>query len=66
MSVRVIDETPDPEVTKRVTCRNCGVRLEYVPLDVKRRDGTDYTGGADGEEWVDCPKCGKHAVIRSW
>ncbi len=66
MAVKIIDETPDPEVVKRVTCGKCGTRLEYVPNDVKRRDGTDYSGGADGEEWVDCPKCGKKAIIRSW
>lgn len=66
MTVRIIDDTPDPEVVKRISCRNCGARLEYVPADVKRRDGTDYTGGPDGEEWVDCPKCQKRAIIRSW
>ncbi len=66
MSVRVVDETPDPDVVRRVSCGNCGARLEYVPNDVKRRDGTDWAGGPDGEEWVDCPKCGKHATISSW
>lgn len=37
--VKVIDETPDPAVVKRVSCRGCGARLEYVPNDVKM--GTD-------------------------
>lgn len=66
MAVKIIEESPDPEIVKRVTCRNCGSRLEYVPNDVKTYHGTDYSGGADGREWVDCPKCGKQAVIRSW
>lgn len=66
MAVKIIDETPDPKVTKRISCCHCGTRLEYVPADVKTRHGTDYGGGPDGAEWVDCPKCGKQAVIRSW
>lgn len=66
MSVKVIDKEPDPKVVKRVSCGNCGARLEYVPNDVKRRDGTDYGGGPDGAEWVDCPKCEKPAIIRTW
>jgi len=66
MAVKIIDETPDPEVVKRISCKHCGTRLEYVPADVKRRDGTDYGGGPDGETWVDCPQCGKKAIISSW
>lgn len=66
MAVKVIDPTPDPQIVKRISCRHCGARLEYTPNDVRRRDGKDYTGGADGEEWVDCPNCGKKAIIRSW
>ena len=37
MAVKVIDPTPDPKVVKRVSCENCGARLEYVPLDVQHR-----------------------------
>lgn len=66
MAVKIVDETPDPDVVKRISCRNCGARLEYVPADVKTRNGTDYTGSADGEEYIDCPKCGKRAIIRCW
>jgi len=66
MSIKVIDEQPDPSVVKRVVCRSCGATLEYTPNDVQSRHGTDYSGGPDGEEWVDCPKCNKKAIIRSW
>ena len=66
MAIKIIDETPDPSVVKRIVCRNCGVKLEYTPNDVKTRNGTDYTGGADGDNYIDCPKCGKRAVINSW
>ena len=66
MVVRVVEEKPDASVVKKIVCRNCGVTLEYVPNDVRRYDGTDYSGGPDGCEWVDCPKCSKRAIIRSW
>lgn len=55
-----------PEAIKRVTCHKCASLLEYTQAEVKRRDGKDYTGGPDGEEWVDCPKCYNKAIIRSW
>lgn len=66
MSVKVVNEKPDSSVVKRVVCGHCGVLLEYVPNDVKSYHGTDYSGGPDGHEWVDCPKCKKKAIIRSW
>jgi hypothetical protein len=66
MVVEVIKTEPDPSVVKQVVCGNCGVTLQYVPNDVLRRDGLDYSGGSDGEEWVECPNCEKKAVIDSW
>lgn len=64
--VRIVEEKPDRSVVKRIVCRNCGVKLEYVPNDVKERHGTDYGGGPDGCKWINCPKCGKQVVIESW
>jgi len=62
---RIVKEVP--KVTKRVVCRGgCGSTIEYVPNEVQRRDGHDYSGGPDGEEYVTCPSCGKKAIIRSW
>lgn len=56
-----------PKKMPRVVCRGgCLSTIEYVPNDVKRRDGTDYGGDPDGEEYVVCPSCGKKAIIRSW
>ena len=65
-SVVVISKTPDPSVIKHVVCRNCGAKLQYVPNDIKRYDGKDYTGGADGRTWIDCPNCNKEAILTSW
>jgi len=64
--VKIIEEKPDPSVVKRVICRNCGVTLEYLPYEVKKYEGTDYGGGPDGQEWIDCPKCTHMVILRSW
>ena len=62
--VRVIDEQPDPQVVKKVSCRRgCGARLEYVPNDVKSRSYTDYGGGRDTVHEITCPKCGKAVEV---
>lgn len=64
--VRIINDKPDKSVLKQKVCRNCGVKVEYVPADVKKREGTDYSGGPDGCEWIDCPKCQKRIILESW
>lgn len=56
----------DPKVEKEISCRGCGSKIAYVQNDVKRHDGTDYSGGPDGREWIDCPSCGEEITIRSW
>jgi ribosomal protein S27AE len=63
---RIINDKPDNSVVKRKVCANCGVKVEYVPAEVKERHGTDYSGGPDGCKWIDCPKCGKMIVLKSW
>lgn len=57
MSVRIVDPTPDPSIVKHVTCRNCGVKLSYVPKDVKRGEDRDYTGSTDPYSYIVCPGC---------
>lgn len=61
---RVIGEAK--EAFKEVVCFNCAARIKYTNNDVKRSNGRDYSGGPDGMEWVNCPKCGKKAIIKSW
>lgn len=51
---------------KQATCNNCASLLEYTQSEVQVYRGTDYSGGADGREWIDCPKCGKMVVLKSW
>lgn len=62
--VKVVGESPD--VSKRIICRNCGAMLEYTQGEVKRIDGRDYSGGADGKEYIDCPRCVQEVTIRAW
>ena len=57
MAVRVIDEAPDPAVVRRVSCRKCGARLEFVPIDIIDGVDIDYTGDRDPYAFVRCPKC---------
>lgn len=66
MAVKVVNPEPAKEVIKEIVCRNCGVTLSYVPNDVQSRNGRDYSGGPDGSEWIDCPKCKKQVTIQSW
>ena len=56
----------DVAITKQITCRNCGARLEYTPSELQSRHGRDYTGGPDGSEWIVCPRCAKEVTVRSW
>lgn len=56
----------DPAQKHRITCTGCASILEYTKSEVKEYHGTDYSGGSDGQEWIDCPKCGKKVIIRSW
>lgn len=57
MAVKVIQPEPDPKILRHVTCRQCGSRLEYLPIDVQHRDYKDYTGVSDTYYWIDCPTC---------
>ncbi len=64
MTVKVLEEKPDPSVVKQVVCRQCGAKLEYVPIDVKSRSYKDYDGGSDSLSYVECPRCKQEVVVR--
>lgn len=63
MAIKVVDPEPDPKVVRNVTCRECGSRLEYLPIDVQKRDYKDYDGGSDTYYWIDCPTCRKQVTV---
>ncbi len=57
----------DPTAIKRITHKDCGKIIEYVPNDVVNLwKGTDYGGGPAGADGFKCPHCGNDVVIRSW
>lgn len=64
MSVKIVNIVPDASVVKEVICRNCGVKLSYVPNDVKSEVHTDYGGGRDTYKHIDCPNCNKKVTVR--
>lgn len=67
MVIRVLKKGPGPKVVKKViVCGHCGATLEYIPSDVQSYSGTDYSGGTDGKEWINCPQCKTEVTIRSW
>ena len=63
MAVRIINDEPDPSVVKQVVCKNCGVKLEYVPADVQDGSYTDYTGSTDPYKYIDCLKCKQRVIL---
>jgi len=64
---KVISTDPSPKVEKQTICnRGCGATVAYVPNDVKEYNGQDYSGGPDGQRWIDCPNCGKKIILESW
>jgi uncharacterized protein with PIN domain len=34
MTIKIVDDKPDPSVLKEIICKNCGVKLQYTPNDV--------------------------------
>lgn len=62
---RVISESDAVRETE-VRCKKCRRLVAYLPEDVKRRDGLDYTGDPDGCKYVVCPGCRERIVLESW
>lgn len=57
MTIQIINEEPDPSVIKEVICKMCGVKLSYVPIDVKTVKSSSYDGSSDIYKYIECPKC---------
>lgn len=56
----------DPSKVKKKSCNNCASVLEYTESEIKRVDGKDYSGGADGYTYITCPKCGHDVKLTVW
>lgn len=57
---------PRPDDYKKVRCGSCKHKIAYVPKEVQRYEGRDYSGGPDGREWIICPQCGEDITLKSW
>lgn len=53
----------DLSVVKKVTCRHCSSILEYLPIDVRTRTSTDYTGCVDVIKYIFCPSCNNMVTV---
>lgn len=66
MAIRIVEEKPDPSVVRKVVCRNCGVSIEYLPVDIQEGRDTDYTGSSDIYHFIECPKCKKEIRVKRY
>ena len=57
-----------PPEPRRVKCRSCGATIEYLPEEIERYSGKDFSGGPDGYERIKCPPpgCPGHGYIKEW
>lgn len=60
MGVRIRDNQPKHQVT----CRNCGVELEYDASDTKEWSRRDYLGDVSTGRAIECPNCKQDVVVR--
>ncbi len=51
------------EIEKKVVCKNCGVELGYLPIDVTETRYKDIDGGSDTEKSITCINCHKKIVV---
>lgn len=63
MAVMIIEDKPDPKVVRNATCKMCGVKLEFLPVDVQKKNYKDITGCTDTWYWIDCPKCDNSITV---
>ncbi len=59
MAIVIIKKEPDPKIFKEVICKNCGVTLQYLPMDEISAFHYDYDGGSDEYKYIVCPNCQK-------
>jgi RNase P subunit RPR2 len=64
--VTVVSTQPHPSVVKETVCRNCGATLQYVPKDIKEGFHSDYAGGRDLYNYIQCPPCGHEVRVRRY
>ncbi len=64
MAIRIVEQKPDPSVIRNCICKRCGVKLEYLPLDVLHKTYSDYGGGSDSMSFITCLQCGNTIEVK--
>jgi hypothetical protein len=62
--VQVVSKEIHKSVSKEIVCNICGWTLSYTPLDVKEDYSTDYTGGKDYFNFIECPSCNNKVRVK--
>lgn len=67
MAVKVVSKKPAASVVKKCTCKNCGVKVTYLPKDVTEQNAEDFYGcGTGGMKWITCPSCKEQIILKKW
>lgn len=54
----------DKKVLRRITCKQCGSKLEYLPKEIKSEVLSSF-GEYDGTRyWIICPECNNEVTVR--
>lgn len=59
MAVTVVQN----QKTNQTECYRCKSVLQYVYTDIKHKITSDYTGGRESVNYIECPVCGHHAGV---
>ena len=65
MAIRIVDETPHPGVIRTAICKQCGTKIEFLPIDIQAQplysmgeyECTSYS--------VQCPKCKSNIDVKN-
>ena len=66
MSIKIVDPKPDLSVVEEVICKNCGVKLSFVPNDIETKLYTFMGESNGGIKYITCPNCNKFVVLKEW
>lgn len=53
----------DESAKKRVTCKDCGSILQYLPIDIKQGKES-HQGDVDYVYYIECPCCKNNVRVK--
>ena len=66
MTVKIIDPNPDRSVVRECICRNCGVKLSFVPKDIQSKTYKDYDDESDTSYFIQCASCSEPIYVKRY